>query len=90
MPTPNPPEAAPPQRPPQSDGTRQKVCPACGAAFRCGGCWCAYVPVSASVLTEISRRYAGCLCADCLRAFAEGRGIVVEEDGQVRPEENAG
>ncbi len=50
---------------------RQQVCPACGESFACElslakGCWCTEVTVSEETRAELSKRYDGCLCRNCL------------------------
>jgi hypothetical protein len=54
---------------------RPKVCAACGAEFSCGalsaaGCWCAGLKLSDATRAELGAKYEGCLCRDCLAAYA--------------------
>ena len=58
-----------------SERLRQpSVCAACGGEFSCGaslrGCWCSEVKVSDATRAELSSRYRGCLCRDCLERVA--------------------
>lgn len=50
------------------------VCPRCGARFECKAgtihlCQCNQVPLTETESAAIAERYAGCLCADCLRTL---------------------
>ncbi|MGI8734717.1 MAG: cysteine-rich CWC family protein [Pyrinomonadaceae bacterium] len=56
------------------------ICAACGEEFSCGAnsgceakvsdCWCFDVKLSETVRTQLQTRYQGCLCNNCLLAFA--------------------
>jgi hypothetical protein len=54
--------------------TQPAACAACGGDFSCGaaleGCWCTELKLSDEKLAELSVRYAGCLCRECLQSFA--------------------
>lgn len=45
-------------------------CERCGAKFECGvetgDCWCFMLPVSQEVLKNLSDKFDGCLCPECL------------------------
>lgn len=51
-------------------GPKLKKCAACGAEFGCGAeaqsCWCQEIETTAELRAELSRKYQGCLCRDCL------------------------
>jgi len=50
------------------------VCAACGAEFSCGaslrGCWCSEIKLDEATRVELSSRYRGCLCRECLERLA--------------------
>lgn len=58
-----------------SERLRQpSVCARCGSEFSCGaslrGCWCSEIKVSDATRADLSSRYRGCLCRDCLERVA--------------------
>lgn len=63
---------------PKTQGTRadtEKACVQCGGLFACGAaagsCWCMSIPLEASALEVLSRKYEDCLCQDCLQKMSE-------------------
>ena len=58
----------------------QENCAAYGQPFGCGAstaesdpssCWCREIKLSEAALGELRDRFAGCLCQNCLLAFAK-------------------
>ena len=73
-------------RPALSAPAELSTCERCGAAFGCGaqlaGCWCSEIKLGEAARSELSGRYAGCLCRACLESMAEvERGRVEKNDG---------
>ena len=57
------------------DPAAEDRCPRCGGAFHCGAsdpgpCACTGLVLSASLLEQLRRQYAGCLCLSCLHELS--------------------
>ena len=53
--------------------TKPSKCPKCGAEFHCSTspkCWCYEIDVPAEIMEKIEQQYDGCLCPECLKAYA--------------------
>ena len=67
----------------------QENCAACGQPFGCGvstaesdtaSCWCREIKLSEAALAELHYRFAGCLCQNCLLAFAHHSADELSDD----------
>lgn len=72
--------AAPGPEAPQVTPVAGDRCPRCGGRFVCGmsapgPCACTTVKLTASMLTDINRRWQHCLCLACLQALAAGEPL---------------
>jgi hypothetical protein len=61
----------------------RKICEACGSEFSCGAdegpCWCEGVRLDAATLADLRKRYADCLCPQCLSAVAQEQAAKLPE-----------
>ena len=57
----------------ESEGTLKK-CAKCNVEFVCkseGGCWCNNYILSDLQLKELKKKYANCLCEDCIALLSK-------------------
>lgn len=56
------------------DNYEPKKCESCGREFGCGanadGCWCSALALDSHSISDLKRKFVGCLCPDCLEAVA--------------------
>ena len=62
-----------------ADSSGSATCAACGKEFGCSAndcdttptdCWCFAIELCEAAIAELQSRYKGCLCKNCLVAFA--------------------
>lgn len=58
----------------KASGEQILICENCAAEFSCGAdrgrCWCFEVSTEPSVLLDLEKKYAACLCPACLAEFS--------------------